>query len=173
MLLFFDVNYYGDPNDGYAIPLNIGIVSNSGFKFYGEFVKAPETYIGDIDGKDMLTSVKGEHEIEKELKSWLTKFDEVIFVTDFPYFEKVHTLYALLGGTRKLPNNVRKTVYDLNQIIDRSAYDIPAKYYTVNTEDINREDLCMSFYLRTPKGNKDTSLYNAELYKMIYKKVGR
>lgn len=185
MNLYFDTEFTGLHKRTTLI--SIGIVSESGEKFYSENTNYKENQCGEwikenvlkytiLGGNDKLaerlekdectTVVLGSKaDIRYELKEWLKQFDSVQFVSDVCHYDMV-LLIDIFGEAFNLPGNVSAVCHDINQDI--------AKHYRISDReafDKSREDivseLCGSFIA----GDKHNALYDAEVIKAIYEEV--
>lgn len=185
MNLYFDTEFTGLHKRTTLI--SIGIVSESGEKFYAENSNYKESQCGDwirenvlkhtiLGGNDKLTERLGadEHttvvlgskaDIRYELKEWLKQFDSVQFVSDVCHYDMA-LLIDIFGEAFNLPKNVSAVCHDINQDIVRHYGISDREAFDKNREDIVSE-LCRSFIA----GDKHNALYDAEVIKAIYEEV--
>ena len=105
-------------------------------------------------------------EISIALKDWLSQFDSVQFVSDVCHYDFV-LLINLFGTAFDLPENVNPACVDINQEI--------ARHYGISEKqafDKSREEIIMELYGEPIPGRKHNSLYDAEVIKAIYVKIG-
>lgn len=185
MNLFFDTEFTGLHKDTTLV--SIGIVADSGKKFYAEFSDYDESQCDDwlkenvlkhtiLEGNETLTKMLGEDsdttvilggvvEIRYELGEWLKQFDEVQFISDVCHYDMV-LLIDIFGGAFDLPRNVSAVCHDINQDIAEHYGISEREAFDKSREDIVSE-LCGSFIA----GDKHNALYDAEVIKAIYKEV--
>lgn len=185
MNLYFDTEFMGLHKDTTLV--SIGIVAESGKKFYAEFSDYDESQCDDwikenvlkhtiLGGNDILAKRLGEDsdttvilgskaDIRYELGEWLKQFDSVQFVSDVCHYDMV-LLIDIFGGAFDLPKNVSAVCYDINQ-------DIASHYGISQREafDKSREDIVSELCGEFIAGDKHNALYDAEVIKAIYEAV--
>lgn len=185
MNLYFDCEFSGLHKDTTLI--SIGIVAESGEKFYAECINYEKSQCNDWIKENVLkhTILSGNEKLSKsisedrnttvvlgskadiryELNEWLKQFGSVQFVSDACHYDMV-LLIDIFGGAFELPENVSAVCHDINQDIARH-YGVPDREaFDKNREDIVSE-LCENFI----EGNKHNSLYDAEVIKVIYEEL--
>lgn len=186
--IFFDTEFTGLRKDTTLI--SIGLISEEGFGFYGEFtdydIDQCDDFVYDnvlpyllqngcVDLKNFLsekieidTIIGNRFAIRKKLTSWLKfNFDRVDLVSDVCHYDMV--LFAdIFDGAMNLPKCVTPVCYDINQDI--------ATYYNISNGlafDKNREDILADFGINNPSkyfgiGTKHNSIYDALVICKIY-----
>lgn len=185
MNLYFDTEFTGLHKRTTLI--SIGIISESGEKFYAENSDYKESQCDDwirenvlkhtiLGGNEKLAERLGtdghttvvlgsKADICYELKEWLKQFGSVQFVSDVSHYDMV-LLIDIFGGAFDLPENVSAVCHDINQDIARHYGISDTEAFDKNREDIVSE-LCGSFIA----GDKHNALYDAEVIKAIYEEV--
>lgn len=100
--------------------------------------------------------------IAKKLKSWLSEFDSVQFVSDVCHYDFV-LLIDLFGTAFDLPKNVSPVCHDINTDISRHYGISEAEAF-----DKSREEIVLELCGQAMPGRKHNSLYDAEVIKAIY-----
>lgn len=119
--------------------------------------------------KDGFTEVTGTKEwISDTLKTWLSQFDSIQFVSDVCHYDFVLLIDLLMnGGTAlDLPENISAVCHDINQDI--------ARHYGISEKeafDKSREEIISELCEKLVLGNKHNSLYDAEVIKAIYEEI--
>lgn len=185
MNLYFDTEFSGLRQDTTLI--SIGIVAENGKRFYAEFSDYDENQCDSwikenvlkhtiLEGNETLAKRLGEDkdttvvlgskaDIRYELGEWLKQFDSVQFVSDVCHYDMV-LLIDIFGTAFDLPKNVSAVCHDINQDI--------AKHYEISEReafDKSREDIVAESCGEFIAGDKQNSLYDAEVIKAIYKEV--
>lgn len=184
MKIFFDTEFTGLHKDTTLV--SIGCVDENGRSFYAELIDYDDNQVDDWIKKNVIshmmyrravanrtyidlndpdyTGVNGNKEyVAKAFKKWLSKYDEVQFVSDVCHYDMV-LLIDLFGGAFDLPKGVSAVCHDLNQDIASYFGWTDAKAF-----DESREGM-----LDTPiEGNKHNSLYDAKVIKALYEKFHR
>lgn len=185
MNLYFDTEFTGLHKRTTLI--SIGIVSESGEKFYAENENYKENQCGDwikenvlkytiLGGNEKLSERLGKDEhttvvigskadIRYKLKEWLKQFYGVQFVSDVCHYDMV-LLIDIFGGAFELPENVSAVCHDINQ-------DIAIHYNISDREalDKSREEIVSELCGNFIAGDKHNALYDAEVIKAIYEEV--
>lgn len=186
MRLFFDMEFTGLHKN--TTPISIGIVSEDGKRFYAEFTDYDESQCDDWIKENVTSELLHDtekwyegiadrqiHGIKKiisyGLKDWLQQFDGIQFVSDVCHYDFVLLIDLLTnGGTAlDLPDNISAVCHDLNMDI--------ARHYNVSDReafDMSREqimfDVCNGGVF--VDADKHNSLYDANVIKAIYEKIG-
>lgn len=185
MNLYFDCEFSGLHKDTTLI--SIGIVAESGEKFYAECINYEKSQCNDWIKENVLkhTILSGNEKLSKsisedrnttvvlgskadiryELNEWLKQFGSVQFVSDVCHYDMV-LLIDIFGGAFDLPENVSAVCHDINQDIARH-YDISER----EAFDKSREDIVSKLHGDFIEGNKHNSLYDAEVIKAIYAEI--
>lgn len=186
---FFDTEFTGLRKDTTLI--SIGIVSDTGDKFYAELTDYDEGMCDEWIEKNVLDHLvlSGNAELEEslaadsktttvigskadvccELMEWLemdANFDSdyaAVFVSDVSHYDMVLLIDLLAGNAMKLPEFITPACHDINQDI-ATMLDISEKA----AFDISREQLLTNRGIDLPKGQKHNALYDAEVIKAIY-----
>lgn len=106
------------------------------------------------------------NEVSAELKSWLSEFDSVQFVSDVCHYDFV-LLIDLFGTAFDLPENVSASCHDINQDISRH-YGISER----EAFDKSREEIVSKVCPLPVVGIKHNALYDAQVIKAIYQNIG-
>ncbi len=185
MNLYFDCEFSGLHKNTTLI--SIGIVAESGEKFYAECINYEESQCNDwikenvlkhtiLGGNEKLSKSMSEDrnttvvlgskaDIRYELGEWLKQFDSVQFISDVCHYDMV-LLIDIFGGAFDLPESVSAVCHDLNSDI--------ARYYDISEReafDKSREDIVSELCGHFITGDKHNALYDAEVMKAIYKEV--
>ena len=186
---FFDTEFTGLRKDTTLI--SIGIVSDTGDRFYAELTDYDEGMCDEWIEKNVLDHLvlSGNAELEEslaadnktttvigskadvccELMEWLemdANFDSdyaAVFVSDVSHYDMVLLIDLLAGNAMKLPEFITPACHDINQDI-ATMLDISEKA----AFDISREQLLTNRGIDLPKGQKHNALYDAEVIKAIY-----
>lgn len=186
---FFDTEFTGLRKDTTLI--SIGIVSDTGDRFYAELTDYDEGMCDEWIEKNVLDHLvlSGNAELEEslaadnktttvigskadvccELMEWLemdANFDSdyaAVFVSDVSHYDMVLLIDLLAGNAMKLPEFITPACHDINQDI-ATMLDISEK----EAFDISREQLLTDRGIALPKGQKHNALYDAEVIKAIY-----
>lgn len=186
---FFDTEFTGLRKDTTLI--SIGIVSDTGDRFYAELTDYDEGMCDEWIEKNVLDHLvlSGNAELEEslaadnktttvigskadvccELMKWLemdANFDSdyaAVFVSDVSHYDMVLLIDLLAGNAMKLPEFITPACHDINQDI-ATMLDISEKA----AFDISREQLLTNRGIDLPKGQKHNALYDAEVIKAIY-----
>lgn len=186
---FFDTEFTGLRKDTTLI--SIGIVSDTGDRFYAELTDYDEGMCDEWIEKNVLDHLvlSGNAELEEslaadnktttvigskadvccELMEWLemdANFDSdyaAVFVSDVSHYDMVLLIDLLAGNAMKLPEFITPACHDINQDI-ATMLDISEKA----AFDISREQLLTDRGIALPKGQKHNALYDAEVIKAIY-----
>ena len=186
---FFDTEFTGLRKDTTLI--SIGIVSDTGDRFYAELTDYDEGMCDEWIEKNVLDHLvlSGNAELEEslaadnktttvigskadvccELMEWLemdANFDSdyaAVFVSDVSHYDMVLLIDLLAGNAMKLPEFITPACHDINQDI-ATMLDISEKA----AFDISRERLLTDRGIDLPKGQKHNALYDAEVIKAIY-----
>lgn len=178
--LFFDCEFTSLHKDTSLI--SIGIVSDSGEKFYAEIVDYDRTQLNEwlIENvvKNLWINTKTVDEcascdffyigtkkqIREYLKVWLSQFKDVQLVSDVCHYDMVLLIDLLGDDAFELPENVNPSCYDINQDI--------ARFFNISVKEafcMNREEIIDT--------NKDivkhNALYDAEVIKDIYTMINK
>lgn len=174
MNVYFDTEFTKLYKD--ADLISIGLISETGEKFYAEAVDYDRTKLDDwlienvinnlwvvnktIDELDKCEyyHVGTRKQIGEYLADWFSQFDDIQLVSDVAHYDMV-LLIDLFGTAFDLPNNVSPVCHDINQDIARFLKITPKEAF-----DINREcflGICCS-------DDKHNALYDAEIIKRIY-----
>ena len=179
MNIYFDTEFTGLKKDTQLI--SIGLISEDGKEFYGEFASINTELLddwiienvlmntakyGEVNETDIVVNESDYHfgtreEIQEELKNWLSQFDEVQLISDVCHYDMV-LFIDIFGSAFDLPDNVSPVCYDINQDI--------ASYYEESQKDAfdrNREDILEEHGI-TIVGQKHNSLYDARVIQQIY-----
>lgn len=187
--IFFDTEFTGLRKDTTLI--SIGIVSDTGDRFYAELTDYDEGMCDEWIEKNVLDHLvlSGNAELEEslaadnktttvigskadvccELMEWLemdANFDSdyaAVFVSDVSHYDMVLLIDLLAGNAMKLPEFITPACHDINQDI-ATMLDISEKA----AFDISREQLLTNRGIDLPKGQKHNALYDAEVIKAIY-----
>lgn len=186
MRLFFDTEFTGLHKDTTLI--SIGIVSENGKKFYAEFSDMNESQcdlwikenvlkhtilFGDKKGNQNMESaddynlvvvLDDKRAVRDKLEEWLRQFSEVQLVSDVCHYDMV-LFIDIFGSAFDLPENVSPSCHDINQDI--------ARWYGISEKeafDRSREDMVDESAKQKMK--KHNALYDAEIIKSIYEKIG-
>lgn len=171
--------------------ISIGIVSDTGDRFYAELTDYDEGMCDEWIEKNVLDHLvlSGNAELEEslaadnktttvigskadvccELMEWLemdANFDSdyaAVFVSDVSHYDMVLLIDLLAGNAMKLPEFITPACHDINQDI-ATMLDISEKA----AFDISREQLLTNRGIDLPKGQKHNALYDAEVIKAIY-----
>lgn len=186
---FFDTEFTGLRKDTTLI--SIGIVSDTGDRFYAELTDYDEGMCDEWIEKNVLDHLvlSGNAELEEslaadnktttvigskadvccELMEWLemdANFDSdyaAVFVSDVSHYDMVLLIDLLVGNAKMLPKFITPACHDINQDISM-ILDISEKA----AFDISREQLLTDRGIALPKGQKHNALYDAEVIKAIY-----
>ena len=178
---FFDTEFTGLRKDTTLI--SIGIVSDTGDRFYAELTDYDESMCNEWIEKNVLdhlimsgnvkleeslaadnkttTVIGSKADICRELMEWLemdANFDSdyaAVFVSDVSHYDMVLLIDLLVGNAMMLPKFITPACHDINQ-------DIAVML------DISREQLLADRGIALPKGQKHNALYDAEVIKAIY-----
>ena len=179
MNIFFDTEFCGLKKDTQLI--SIGLISEDGKEFYGEFTSINTELLddwiienvlmntakyGEVNETDIVINESDYHfgtreEIQEELKNWLSQYEEVQLISDVCHYDMV-LFIDIFGSAFDLPDNVSPVCYDINQDI--------ASYYEESQKDAfdrNREDILEEHGI-TIVGQKHNSLYDARVIQQIY-----
>ena len=184
MRIFFDTEFTGLRKDTTLI--SIGLVAESGDKFYAEFTDYNEKMCDDWIRHNVLGNLFLHKTIETpddktlyvidtkdgiacELNNWLQKFYSIEFVSDVCHYDMVLLIDLLsYGGTAfDLPAKIPAVCHDLNQDI--------ARHYGISDKkafDMSREDLVKDLCDKEIEGRKHNALYDAEVIKAIFDEIG-
>lgn len=184
MRIFFDTEFTGLRKDTTLI--SIGLVAETGQKFYAEFTDYNEKMCDDwirhnvlgnlflhkaIETPDdkTLYVIDTKNGIACELNNWLQQFYCIEFVSDVCHYDMVLLIDLLsYGGTAfDLPAKIPAVCHDLNQDI--------ARHYGISDEkafDMSREDLVKDLCDKEIEGRKHNALYDAEVIKAIFDEIG-
>lgn len=184
MRIFFDTEFTGLRKDTTLI--SIGLVAETGQKFYAEFTDYNEKMCDDWIRQNVLGNLFLHQTIEKpdentlyiidqkdgiacELNNWLQQFYCIEFVSDVCHYDMVLLIDLLsYGGTAfDLPAKIPAVCHDLNQDIARH-FGIPDE----KAFDMSREDLIKDLCSVKIPGRKHNALYDAEVIKAIYDEIG-
>ena len=176
MNLYFDTEFTGLHKNTTLI--SIGIIADDGKEFYGEFTDYDESQLDDWIKKNVIANlplqnlgfdsylppfnkdkcfVRGKTEtIVKELKEWLSQFDEVEIWSDCLAYDWV-LFNNLFGHAFNIPNNIYYIPFDICTLFKVKGID----------PDISREE----FINNSIKGKKHNSLYDAKVIRACYKKL--
>lgn len=178
--LFFDTEFTGLHKDTTLI--SIGIVDEDNNTFYAEFTDYNKSQVNDwiktnvisklqYGGKytygkcDRNISMSGNKtDVNIALFDWLSKYDEIQFVSDVCHYDFVLLIDLISnGGTAfDIPNTISPACHDINQDI--------ANYYNIKEWEafnINRERIA-SIYDENAKHN---ALWDAKIIKAIYERI--
>ena len=179
MNIYFDTEFCGLQKNTELI--SIGLISEDGKEFYGEFasinteliddwilenVLMNTTKYGEVNETDIVVNESDYHfgtkeEIRDQLKEWLSQFDEVQLISDVCHYDMV-LFIDIFGSAFDLPENVSPVCYDINQDI--------ASYYEESQKDAfnrSREDILEEKGI-TIVGQKHNSLYDARVIQQVY-----
>lgn len=179
MNIYFDTEFCGLQKNTELI--SIGLISEDGKEFYGEFASINTELIddwilenvlmntakyGEVNETDIVVNESDYHfgtkeEIRDQLKEWLSQFDEVQLISDVCHYDMV-LFIDIFGSAFDLPENVSPVCYDINQDI--------ASYYEESQKDAfnrNREDILEEKGI-TIVGQKHNSLYDARVIQQVY-----
>lgn len=187
--LFFDTEFTGLRKDTTLI--SIGIVSDTGDRFYAELTDYDEGMCDEWIEKNVLdhlvlsgnaeleesmaadnkttTVIGSKEDVRRELMEWLemdANFDSdytAVFVSDVSHYDMVLLIDLLVGNAKMLPKFITPACHDINQDI-AMILDISEKA----AFDISREQLLADRGIALPKGQKHNALYDAEVIKAIY-----
>ena len=184
MRIFFDTEFTGLRKDTTLI--SIGLVAETGQKFYAEFTDYNEKMCDDWIRHNVLGNLFLHKAIETpddktlyvidtkdgiacELTNWLQQFYCIEFVSDVCHYDMVLLIDLLsYGGTAfDLPVKIPAVCHDLNQDIARH-FGIPDE----KAFDMSREDLIKDLCSVKIPGRKHNALYDAEVIKAIYDEIG-
>lgn len=186
---FFDTEFTGLRKDTTLI--SIGIVSDTGDRFYAELTDYNESMCDEWIEKNVLdhlilsgnadleesmaadnkttTVIGSKADVRRELMEWLemdVNFDSdyaAVFVSDVSHYDMVLLIDLLVGNAKMLPKFITPACHDINQDI-ATMLDISEKA----AFDISREQLLTDRGIALPKGQKHNALYDAEVIKAIY-----
>lgn len=186
---FFDTEFTGLRKDTTLI--SIGIVSDTGDRFYAELTDYDEGMCDEWIEKNVLdhlvlsgnaeleesmaadnkttTVIGSKEDVSRELMEWLemdANFDSdytAVFVSDVSHYDMVLLIDLLVGNAKMLPKFITPACHDINQDI-AMMLDISEKA----AFDISREQLLADRGIDLPKGQKHNALYDAEVIKAIY-----
>lgn len=186
---FFDTEFTGLRKDTTLI--SIGIVSDTGDRFYAELTDYDESMCNEWIEKNVLehlimsgnvkleeslaadnkttTVIGSKADICRELMEWLemdANFDSdyaAVFVSDVSHYDMVLLIDLLVGNAMMLPKFITPACHDINQDI-AVMLDLSEK----DAFDISREQLLADRGIALPKGQKHNALYDAEVIKAIY-----
>jgi len=187
--VFFDTEFTGLRKCTTLI--SIGLVSETGKRFYAELSDYDEEQCDDWVKKNVIANLimEGNEELAQELHDdpdttvvigrklsvgielawWLKSLgDNIQFVSDVCHYDMVLLIDLLCGDALKLPEYINPFCHDLNQ-------DLPGIIHASEKEafDYSREKILMDFGIDFPLGQKHNSLYDAEVIKKIYGLVRR
>lgn len=178
MIIFFDTEFTGLHKDTTLI--SIGLVSETGEKFYAEFndydewqvtpwieeTVLPNLMHWDIDYNHTLPewfNYGSKEEIKVKLLNWLSQWDFIDWVSDVSHYDFVLLIDLLFGNALDIsPDKYSPICHDINTGI--------ATYFDIEERDafnMSREDILASHGC-TVEGEKHNSLYDAEVIKCIF-----
>lgn len=187
--LFFDTEFTGLHKDTTLI--SIGIISEDEKKFYAEFSDMDEKQcdlwvkenvlkhtilFGDkkenqnmesADDYNLTVVFGNKNTVKNKLAEWLKQFSEVQLISDVCHYDMV-LFIDIFGSAFDLPENVSASCHDINQDI--------ASWYGISEKEAfnkSREDIIGRFETRRMKYTKHNALYDAEVIKSIYEKIGQ
>lgn len=173
--LFFDCEFTSLHKDTSLI--SIGIVSETGEKFYAEIVDYDRTQLNDWLNDNVVSNlwsttktvdecascdyfhIGTKKQIGRYLRLWLHQFDEVQFVSDVCHYDMVLLIDLLGKSAFDLPENINPSCHDINQDISKFLNISEKEAFNMNREDmlgINGTDL------------KHNALSDAEVIRDIY-----
>lgn len=186
--VFFDTEFTRLHKDTTLI--SIGLISEEGFGFYGEFTDYDRDQCDDFVCDNVLpyllqnecneledflskkieieTRIGDRFIIRKKLSSWLKiHFDQVDLFSDVCHYDMV-LFTDIFNGAMNLPKCVVPVCYDINQDI--------AAYYGIGNGlafDKNRESILADFGIDNPSkyfgiGTKHNSIYDALVIRTIH-----
>lgn len=174
--LFFDFEFTGLVQN--TTPISLGVVSESGIRFYAEFTDYDPTLVDDWIQENVIKNLsldhaqpgiesQGDHiaicgtreEISLYFKHWLLQFDKVVFVGDCLAFDWI-LLCELLGGALNLPKNVNYIPLDLSTALAVHGYD----------PDINREIFAHDF-LVADSVKKHNAMHDALVIQACWRRL--
>lgn len=188
MKIFFDTEFTGLHKDTSLI--SIGLISETGEKFYGEFTDFKEDQVNDWIKENVIDNlyagkiiqsgytapgIEGEYIARGMTKvvtygilDWLKKFDKVEWVSDVCHYDFVLLIDALYKHALNMPYGVHNAAcHDINQDI--------AEYYgitEIEAFDKSREEILKEHGI-VIEGKKHNALYDAKVIKAIYKIVNK
>lgn len=187
MKIIFDTEFTGLHKNTTLI--SIGLISEDGTTFYGEFTDYDNTQVDEWIQKNVIDELVFNNEepflkiepvpfnksievkdtkktIKHTLLSWLEQFDTVEWVSDVCHYDFVLLIDLLFSHALKMPyGKWNSACHDINQDI--------AKYYNISeieAFDKSREDILKDFNVEID-GIKHNSLYDAKVIKAIYEKI--
>lgn len=174
--IFFDTEFTGLHQNTTLI--SIGMISESGEIFYGEFTDFDETQIDEwlkdnviknlllggmsnnttkFNAKTKTTSVKGDKNYFKTaIEKWLNQFGEVEMWSDCLSYDWI-LFNEIFGGALEIPKNIYYIPFDICTLFKIKGID----------PDISREEFCG---VKNTK-QKHNSLFDAYVIKKCYKKL--
>ncbi len=182
MKIYFDTEFTGLTKNTTLI--SIGLVDETGKSFYGELTSFNRSMCDDWIRKNVLAnltygrSLKDkmlEHQVYgskalvgEVLKEWLSKYDEIQFVSDVSHYDFVLLIDLLTNGGSAfdLPSNINPSCHDINQDI--------ATHYKISEKeafDKSREDIVQELCSADIDGVKHNALYDARVIKAIYENL--
>lgn len=186
--LYFDTEFTGLQKDTSLI--SIGIVSDSGRKFYAEFTDYDKSKVDEWIQDNVIRNLLfgGEYAfvkdqkysestvpsysvamsgtrdmIKTELENWLKSFnDSIQFVSDVCHYDFV-LFIDIFGGAFDLPDFINPSCHDINQDLARRF-----KLTEKAAFDLHRETIVVNFCYTLPEGNKHNSEFDAEVIRHLY-----
>ena len=182
MKIFFDTEFTGLHKDTTLI--SIGCIDEDGKTFYAEFTDYDPRQCDDWIRENVIAHlahggrrdcVRVYHEFAEEgnfhttvlgdkgfvaekLAKWLSKYEDVQFVSDVCHYDMV-LLIDLFGGAFDLPQGVSPVCHDINQDIARHCGMTDYEAF-----DASRE----GFIHPAIEGDKHNALYDAKVIRELY-----
>lgn len=180
MKLFFDTEFTGLHKNTTLI--SVGIIDEDGKDFYAEFNDYDKKQVSSWIQENVIkllyfnkynkdiklvndNSIKcsgSKKFIKNELLHWISKYDEIEFVSDVCHYDFVLLIDLLYGNALEIPYCVFPCCYDINQKI--------SEYYKISLKDafnMNREHILLENNIKLQE-NKHNSLYDAMVIERIY-----
>lgn len=185
MKVYFDTEFTGLHKDTTLI--SIGLIAENGKTFYAELIDYDksqcnewinENVIGNLkfsDGKFTRVSQSEKDGIEmrvtkdilkEQLKSWLSQFNIVQFISDVCHYDFV-LLIDLFGTAFDLPTGISASYHDINQDIANRFHCSDATAF-----DLSREKILERVRIEID-GEKHNALYDAKVIKAISENIDK
>lgn len=181
MKIFFDTEFTG-LHKGTTL-ISIGLVSETGEKFYAELSDYDKTQVNDWIHDNVINNLIYEQSnnefntpdwfhwgsssfVKDKLTTWLLKWDKVEWISDVCHYDFVLLIDLLYGNAMNMEyGKINASCHDLNQDI--------ADFYGINeieAFDLSREQILKYNNIKI-KGDKHNALYDAEVIREIYLKI--
>ena len=180
MRIYFDTEFTGLHQRTTLI--SIGLISESGKTFYGEFADYDKTQIDEWLQNNIINNtlflkkdnnitfsstsldeychVGASNGITSDLNDWFAQFDKVEMWSDCLSYDWV-LFNNLFGHAFNIPDNVYYIPFDISTLFKIKGID----------PDINREEYVKEIILNSNEIKKHNALWDAKVIKMCYEKL--